>query len=119
MSCVDVPDLGHLPLARPVLLHPGARAEMREMPLTIRKRLGRLLEELQRGQSLKMPHSRPMPIVGSGVEELRVKDESGQYRAFITRKSKDGIVVLHVFGKKSQQTPRGAIELARRRLKEI
>lgn len=89
------------------------------MPRTIRKRLGRLLEELQCGHSLRMPHSRPMPIIASGVEELRVKDESGQYRAFVIRKLEEGIVVLHVFGKKSRETPRGAIELARRRLKEI
>lgn len=104
---------------KPAVLHPGARAEIRELPRTIRNRLGMLIEELQWGQLLKMPHSRPMPIIASGVEELRVKDESGQYRAFVMRRWHAGIVVLHVFAKKSQKTPRAAIELARRRLKEI
>jgi phage-related protein len=119
MTCIDVPDLGHCQIGKPVLLHPGARAELREMSRTVRKKLGMLLEELQLGQSLKMPHSRPMPVAAPGVDELRVKDESGQYRALVMRKSPAGIVVLHVFGKKSQKTPQGAIELARRRLKEI
>jgi phage-related protein len=74
---------------------------------------------MQQGRSLSMPHSRPMPIVALGVEELRVKDESGQYRAFIVRKTRHGFLVLHVFAKKSRETPRGDIELARRRLKEM
>jgi len=89
------------------------------MSRSIRKKLGELLAELQLGKALKMPDSRPMPIVGLGVEELRVKDESGQYRAFVVRKTPRGILVLHVFAKKSRETPRGVIGLARRRLKEM
>ena len=119
MTCVDVPDLGHYIPAKPVFFHPGARAEILETSRTVRKKLGDLLWELQQGHALTMPHSRPMPVVALGVEELRVKDESGQYRAFVVRKTPRGIVVLHVFGKKSRGTPRGAIELARRRLKEV
>lgn len=119
MTCFYVPDLGHSPPRKPVIFHPVARAEIQELSRTVRKRLGDLLWELQRGQALTMPHSRPMPIVALGVEELRVKDESGQYRAFVVRKTPRGILVLHVFGKKSRETPRDAIELARRRLKEM
>jgi phage-related protein len=108
-----------MPTTKPVFFHPRAKAEIQEMSRTIRKKLGDLLWELQQGHALVMPHSRPMPIIALGVEELRVKDESGQYRAFVVRKTPRGIAVLHVFGKKSQETSRGAIELARRRLKEI
>jgi phage-related protein len=60
-----------------------------------------------------------MPIVALGVDELRVKDGSGQYRAFVVRKTPRGILVLHVFAKKTRETPRGAIELARQRLREM
>ena len=119
MTCIYVPDLGHCVPKKPVLFHPRARAEIQELPRAIRKKLGDLLFELQLGHALSMPHSRPMPIVALGVEELRVKDESGQYRALVVRKTPRGIVVLHVFSKKSRETPRGAIELARQRLKEI
>lgn len=120
MICIDVPDLGHYTRpTKPALLHPAARAEIQEMSRTIRNKFGELIAELQLGHTLKMPDSRPMPIVALGVDELRVKDESGQYRAFVVRKMPRGILVLHVFAKKSRETPRGAIELARRRLKEM
>jgi hypothetical protein len=42
--------------------------------------LGKALLALQYGHSLSMPLSRPMPEVAAGVEELRVKDRSGQSR---------------------------------------
>src|SRR5688572_21407845 len=100
MTCIDVPDLGHCSPRKPLFFHPGALAEIQAMTRTIRKQLGGLLEDLQRGYALRMPHSRPMPIVALGVEELRVKDESGQYRAFVVRKTPRGIAVLHVFSKK-------------------
>lgn len=119
MTCVHVPDLGHYVPAKPVLFHPRAHADIREMPAEIRRAFGKLLRHLQHGRSLSMPHARPMPIVALGVDELRVKDESGQYRAFVIRKTRQGILVLHVFAKKSRETPRGDIELAQRRLKEM
>lgn len=119
MTCFDVPDLGHYPPPKPVIFQPRALADLREMPAAIRHALGRLLRHVQHGRSLSMPHSLPMPIVALGVDELRVKDESGQYRAFVVRKTPRGILVLHVFMKKSRETPRDAIELARRRLKEM
>ena len=120
MTCTYVPDLGHLPPpGKPVLFHPRAHVELREMSREIRRGIGKLPRHLQHGRSLGMPHSRPMPIVALGVDELRVKDESGQYRAFVVRKTPHGILVLHVFAKKSRETPRGAIEVARQRLKAM
>jgi phage-related protein len=119
MTCIDVPDLGHYPPAKPAVFHPRALADLRQMSPAIRHALGKLLRHLQHGRSLGMPHSRPMPIVALGVEELRAKDESGQYRAFVVRKTPRGILVLHVFAKKSRETSRGAIELARQRLREM
>jgi phage-related protein len=97
------------------VFHPGARAEIRAMPQEIRLVLGKALLALQYGHSLSMPHSRPMPEVAAGVEELRVKDRSGQYRVFYLKKFSEGICVLHAFMKKSRETPMSAIELAQRR----
>jgi len=56
------------------------------MPHSIRRDFGKLLRHLQDGQALGMPPSQPMPAVVLGVHELRVRDASGQYRAFIVRK---------------------------------
>jgi phage-related protein len=60
-----------------------------------------------------------MPGVAHGVEELRVRGRDGIYRALYFTRSRDGILVLHVFMKKTQKTPPLDIELGRKRLKEM
>ena len=66
-----------------------------------------------------MPLARPMPVVGVGVEELRIRDPAGIYRTLYYKKCKRGILILHAFVKKTQRTPKGDVDLARRRLKEM
>jgi len=82
-------------------------------------RLGRGLYRLQLGEQLGMPNSRPMPGVGAGVSELRVKSEDGSFRAFYYSASLEGVLVFHAFVKKTRQTPPLEIELGRKRLKEL
>jgi phage-related protein len=86
----------------------------------VRKSLGKAIWELQNGERLGMPLSKPMPSVGQGgVEELRVKDKSGAFRAFYYARSTRGILIFHAFGKKSRATPISEIRLGRKRLKEL
>ena len=106
-------------MLRPVVFHIGARDEIREFPREVRLKLGSALLALQRGFSLGLPVSRPMPIVAPGVEELRLRGESGQYRVFCYRKARAGILVPRAFQKKTPETPRSEIALARRRLLEM
>lgn len=68
---------------------------------------------------LGMPLSRPMPIIAPGVEELRVKDQSGAFRVFYFTRSAAAILLFHAFVKKTQSTPKREIELGRKRLKEM
>ena len=65
-----------------------------------------------------MPLSRIMPQVGSGVEEIRLKDAAGIYRVFYLAKIDDCIYVFHAFKKKTEKTPKKEIELGKKRLKE-
>jgi phage-related protein len=51
--------------------------------------------------------------------ELRAKAGEGIARGIYVTTSGRRVVVLHVFVKKSQKTPRVAVETARARLKEI
>ena len=53
------------------------------------------------------------------LEELRLRGESGQYRVFCYRKARAGILVPRAFQKKTPETPRSEIALARRRLLEM
>jgi phage-related protein len=64
-----------------------------------------------------MPQSRPMPSIGPRCHELRVNDVGGTWRV-VYRIDKDAIVILEVFAKKTNQTPKGVIETCQKRLKE-
>ena len=77
-------------------------------------RLADLLLEF--GPNLGMPHTRAL---GGGLLELRVKGPEGIARVFYCTVVQRRIVVLHVFIKKSQKTPRRELETAKRRLREV
>ena len=62
---------------------------------------------------------KPMPTIGPGVREIRVRDEAGAFRLIYIAKFLEAIYVLHCFNKKSQQTATKDIELSRKRLKEL
>jgi phage-related protein len=62
-----------------------------------------------------MPHSRPMPSVGPQCHELRVRDAGSNWR-IIYRIDREEILIVDVFAKTTQQTPRSVIETCRRRL---
>jgi phage-related protein len=99
--------------------HMAARDVIREFPKEIRIQLGEALTDLQHGFVLSLPHSRMMPSVAPGVSELRLKDRSGIYRVFYYLKIKDVVLVFHAFQKKTEKTPHGEIETAKKRLKEM
>jgi phage-related protein len=92
--------------------------EVKTPPLSAEARLevGYLLRLLQGGESLSLPWSRPMPSVGSRCHELRVNDASQTWR-IIYRVDLDAVVILEVFSKKTQATPRQVIETCRKRLR--
>ena len=76
---------------------------------------GILLRRLQEGESLSMPHSRPMPTIGSRCHELRVRD-GGQSWRIIYHVAAEAIVILDVFSKKSRTTPGEVVARAQDRL---
>lgn len=82
---------------------------------TARLEAGVLLRRLQHGERLAMPHSRPMPSVGPRCHELRIQDEQAIWR-IVYRVDSDAIVIVEVFSKKTQATPRHIIEVCQRRL---
>ncbi|MEP6741932.1 MAG: type II toxin-antitoxin system RelE/ParE family toxin, partial [bacterium] len=75
--------------------------------------------DLQKGRKLSLPLSRPMTVVAPGVEELRMKDRTGAYRAFYFTKLANAVLIFHAFEKKTAKTPLHEIGLAQRRLKEM
>jgi len=95
------------------------REEVKTPPFSQAARLeaGYLLRLLQEGESLELPHSRPMPVIGVRCHELRITDEDSTFR-IIYRVDADAVVILDGCKKKTQQTPQSLIETCRRRLRE-
>ena len=78
---------------------------------------GVLLRTLQQGLALGLPHSRPMPSVGTRCHELRISDADQTWR-IVYRLDVDAVIVLAVFAKKTPSTPRSILEACQRRLRD-
>ena len=59
-----------------------------------------------------------MPMIGRGVEEIRIRDDSGIYRVIYTARFADAVLVLHAFEKKTQRASQRDIEIAKVRFRE-
>jgi phage-related protein len=78
---------------------------------------GYLLRLLQKGQAVSPPQARPMPVVGPRCHELRVRDAGADWR-IVYRLDPDAVVIVEVFSKKTQATPKTVIDACTRRLRE-
>ncbi len=62
---------------------------------------------------------KPMPSIGRGVEEIRIRDDSGAYRVVYTARLAEAVYVIHAFQKKTRATPQRDIEIARERFQQL
>lgn len=60
-----------------------------------------------------------MPTIGRGVEEIRVRDDSGSYRVIYTARLADAVYVLHAFQKKTQATSKRDLDIAKERFAKL
>ena len=60
-----------------------------------------------------------MAMVGTGVQEIRLWEESGTYRILYVARFEEALYVLHVFEKRSQKTPQRDIQLAKERYADL
>ena len=93
------------------------RGQIRTPPFSAKARLevGYYLRLLQRGDVLSMPVSRPMPSIGARCHELRIKDAHHTWR-IIYRAELDRVLVVDVFDKDQNKTPKSVIESCKRTL---
>jgi phage-related protein len=95
----------------------SALDDLRGFAISIRRAVGFQIDLVQQG--LDPDDWKPMPTVGSGVREIRVRDDTGAYRAIYIAKLADVVYVLHCFQKKTQKTPQHDLDLAKTRLQEV
>ena len=93
------------------------KGQVKTPPFSAEARLeaGFLLRRLQKGDSLGLPHSRPMPSIGSQCHEPRINDENQTWR-IVYHVATDAVVILEVFRKKSAATPNEIVMNCKRRL---
>lgn len=98
-----------------VRIHPQADPELQALPPDMRARFLRIAELLETfgPQKVGMPHVRPLE---RKLWEMRMHGRDGIARAVYAAVQGRTLMVLHVFVKKTQATPRSAIETALKRL---
>ncbi len=102
---------------RTVVFIGNALQALRAFPATARRDAGYQLDRLQNG--LEPGDWKPMASVGSGVEEIRIRDANGAFRILYVARFADAIYVLHCFQKKSEKTGKLDLQLAAKRYGEL
>ena len=92
--------------------------EIEALPVKLRARLIRLLEAIE-NVGLEALSERHVKHLDGKLWELRVRAEGGTARGIYVTAAQQRVVVLHVFAKKSQRTPRRALATARERMKQV
>lgn len=92
--------------------------EIETLPTSFLGKYGAIANRMieQGTANLGMPYTRAM---GDGLFEIRLKGYDGIARIFYCVLHNRNIVMLHSFVKKSQQTPKKEMDLARLRMKEV
>lgn len=102
---------------KPVVWLGSSKADLEGFPATAMDDMGHQPFRVQCG--LDPDDWKPMPTIGSGVREIRVRDPSGAFRTIYLATRPEAIYVLHCFQKKSQKTAREDIKVARQRLARV
>ncbi|WP_253260153.1 type II toxin-antitoxin system RelE/ParE family toxin [Nocardia farcinica] len=93
---------------KPVVFIGRALDEIRDFPSAARQDAGHQIDLVQCGETPR--GSKPMPSVGKGVREIRIAEDDGWFRVFYVADLGDVVYILHGFQKKSNQTPKRAVE---------
>jgi phage-related protein len=103
--------------SRAVVFLASSLADLRGFPDVARQRAGHQLDLVQAGRD---PDDwKPMPSIGAGVREIRIRDASGAFRVIYVATFAEAIFVLHCFRKTTQKTARTDLDLATRRYRTI
>ncbi|PMR67263.1 type II toxin-antitoxin system RelE/ParE family toxin [Halomonas heilongjiangensis] len=102
---------------KPVAFVGDSRDRLRDFPQDAKRAAGYQIDRIQAGG---VPDDyRPMPSVGHGVMEIRIREDNGAFRIFYVANRADAVYVLHCFQKKTQKTTKKDIDLGKRRYKEL
>lgn len=99
-------------------LNAAVDAELDALPATIQARLSRIVELIEALGLEKVGEPHVKHLEGK-LWEMRPKAHDGIARAIYVTVTGRRVVIVHAFVKKTQRTPKTALELARQRAKEV
>jgi phage-related protein len=102
---------------KPLVFLGSSQDDLRAMPAPVRHAMGMELMRVQFGG--EPTDFKPMPSVGAGAYEVRIREVNGAWRTIYVAKFAEAVYVLHAFQKKTQKTAKSDLELAARRYKLI
>ncbi|MBS4048545.1 MAG: type II toxin-antitoxin system RelE/ParE family toxin [Alphaproteobacteria bacterium] len=103
--------------SRAIVFLASSLADLRDFPAVARQRAGYQLDLVQAGHD---PDDwKPMPAIGAGVREIRIRDVSGAFRVIYVATFAEAIFVLHCFRKTTPKTAKADLDLAARRYRTI
>ena len=103
--------------SKPVKFQGNSLDDLRAFPASARREAGHQLDQVQQGQ--EPDDWKPMPTIGPGVREIRIRDVAGAFRVIYVAKFADGVYVLHCFQKKAQKTSKPDLDLAESRYRDL
>jgi phage-related protein len=78
---------------------------------------GHQIDQVQQG--FQADDWKPMPSIGAGVQEIRIRGAAGAFRVIYVAKFADAVYVLHCFRKTTQKTSKTDLDLAVKRYREL
>jgi phage-related protein len=102
-----------MPDRKPVEFRGSSLDDLRAFPMSARREAGHQLDQVQQGH--EPDDWKPMPRIGSGVQEIRIRDAAGALRVIYVARFADAVYVLHCFKKKTQKTSKTELDLAEKR----
>ena len=102
---------------KPIRFLGTARRDLVAFPELARRQAGYELFMVQVGR--EPADFKPLPTVGSGAYEIRIRDAAGAFRVVYVAKFEEAVYVLHAFQKKTRKTSQADIKLAAQRYQLI
>ncbi|HYD97889.1 MAG TPA: type II toxin-antitoxin system RelE/ParE family toxin [Alphaproteobacteria bacterium] len=96
------------------IFNSAVEAEIQALPTSLRARLAVLIDRIEQVglDGMREPH---VKHVDGKIWELRAKSPDGIARGFYVAAAGRRVVIVHVIAKKTQKTPRAALEIAKER----
>jgi phage-related protein len=101
-----------------VFVNAEAKSELDALPADTRASFERIMKLVQ-AFGLERVHEPYIKHIEGRIWEMRLRGRDGIARALYVTATGRRVVILRVFTKKTQKTPRREIELARRRVEEV